>query len=65
MVGLLLGLTVLSTKADVTRSLFTHSGIMTPEPVILAILGSALISLGLLFRRQPSDSDSTQSDLGQ
>jgi hypothetical protein len=65
MVGFLLAITVLSTSADMGRSLFTHSGIMSPEPVVLAIFGSALISLGLFFRRQPSDCDSAQSDRTQ
>jgi hypothetical protein len=62
MVGLLLGMTVLSTRADMGGSLFTRSGVVSPEPVILAIFGAALISLGLFFRHQPSDSDSAQSD---
>ena len=55
MVGFLLGITVVSTSADVRNSLFMHSGIIAPEPVVLAIFGSALISLGFFFRRQPSD----------
>jgi hypothetical protein len=58
MVVFLLGMTVLSTRADVGGSLFTRSGIVSPEPILLAIFGSALIALGLLFRHELSDSDS-------
>jgi membrane glycosyltransferase len=60
MVGFLLVMTVLSTSADMGQTLFTRSGIVSPEPTLLAIFGSALISIGLLFRHQPSDSNSAE-----
>jgi hypothetical protein len=53
-VGLLAAMTVLTTWAGIRGSLFSGAAAATPEPMILAIFGAALISLGLLLRRRIS-----------